>query len=184
MARLDPLAALGFPMTDAGIRAFQAAWNLGEALVGDGIVGPKTTAALATSYSRRQAGRGDLSEHFSAREFACKCGGKYRDCRRILIQRRQLQALEKYRARVGGPVVIVSGYRCPQHNAAVGGAKGSQHMYGTASDVHATLSVAQVRSLAAFTGIGYGASSGKVIHIDTRSTSSTGTPALWSYSGS
>ena len=30
---------------------------------------------------------------------------------------------------------ILSGYRCPKHNKAVGGAKSSQHMLGTAADI-------------------------------------------------
>ncbi|MBQ0061550.1 MAG: DUF882 domain-containing protein [Bacteroidales bacterium] len=34
------------------------------------------------------------------------------------------------------PVVLSSGYRCPQLNAAVGGAKSSQHMKGEAADIH------------------------------------------------
>ena len=29
----------------------------------------------------------------------------------------------------------MSGYRCPEHNKAVGGAKGSMHMLGIASDI-------------------------------------------------
>ena len=36
----------------------------------------------------------------------------------------------------GLPVIISSGYRCPQLNAAVGGAKSSQHMKGEAADIH------------------------------------------------
>lgn len=33
------------------------------------------------------------------------------------------------------PIRLVSGYRTPAHNAAVGGAKGSKHMTGLAADI-------------------------------------------------
>ena len=32
-------------------------------------------------------------------------------------------------------MVVTSGYRCPIHNAAIGGAAESQHIYGTAADI-------------------------------------------------
>lgn len=34
------------------------------------------------------------------------------------------------------PVVITSGYRCPELNSAIGGSKTSQHMRGQAVDIH------------------------------------------------
>lgn len=43
--------------------------------------------------------------------------------------------LEPLRARWGGPLIVVSGYRSPQWNTHVGGAMNSQHMKGTAADV-------------------------------------------------
>lgn len=45
------------------------------------------------------------------------------------------QALEIIRAAVGKPIKIVSGYRSPAYNKAVGGAKNSQHMIGKAADI-------------------------------------------------
>lgn len=44
-------------------------------------------------------------------------------------------ALEPIRDLWGAPVLCVSGYRSPQHNARVGGAKQSQHMFGRAADI-------------------------------------------------
>lgn len=41
---------------------------------------------------------------------------------------------ERMRAFLGHPVIISSGYRCPELNAAVGGSKSSQHMAGQAID--------------------------------------------------
>lgn len=49
---------------------------------------------------------------------------------------RTAQGLEAVRIRLGGaPIVVSSGYRCPELNAAIGGAKASQHMTGQAADI-------------------------------------------------
>lgn len=44
--------------------------------------------------------------------------------------------LEPIREHVGGPVTVVSGYRSPALNAAVGGSPRSQHLRGEAADIH------------------------------------------------
>jgi uncharacterized membrane protein (UPF0127 family) len=68
--------------------------------------------------------------HFEAGEFACRCCGK------AIVEPALLEALEKFRALCGDrPIVITSGYRCPKHNRAVGGAEKSRHMSGTAADI-------------------------------------------------
>lgn len=46
--------------------------------------------------------------------------------------------LEPLRAYAGCPIIINSGYRCPQLNAAVGGSRRSQHMKGEACDIRVT----------------------------------------------
>lgn len=45
------------------------------------------------------------------------------------------QVLEPLREHFGIPVVISSGYRCPQLNKAVGGVPNSQHLKGEAADI-------------------------------------------------
>jgi len=45
------------------------------------------------------------------------------------------QVLEPLRQHVGVPVIISSGYRCPQLNRLVGGVPNSQHMAGEAADI-------------------------------------------------
>lgn len=44
--------------------------------------------------------------------------------------------LDPVRDKFCTPVIITSGYRCPQVNKLVGGSKNSQHMSGCAADFH------------------------------------------------
>ena len=75
---------------------------------------------------------GYLSPHFTEWEFNCKhCGTLPPQG----IDPDLLVVLEDVRAHFGKPVTINSGYRCPTHNAAVGGVKDSQHVDGTAADI-------------------------------------------------
>ena len=43
--------------------------------------------------------------------------------------------LDPLREKYGKPIQVNSGYRCPKHNLAVGGATQSQHMNGEAADI-------------------------------------------------
>ena len=43
--------------------------------------------------------------------------------------------LDPLREAWGAPIIVTSGYRCGKLNRAVGGATGSQHMYGQAADI-------------------------------------------------
>ena len=43
--------------------------------------------------------------------------------------------LDPLREKYGKPIKVSSGYRCPKHNLAVGGATQSQHMKGEAADI-------------------------------------------------
>ena len=70
-----------------------------------------------------------ISPNFKRAEFACGCG-----CSFDTIDAETLEILEAVRERFG-PVVVTSGARCPAHNAAVGGAKASQHILARAADV-------------------------------------------------
>lgn len=179
----DVLSALGF----RSVQGFQAAYNLGSPLMVDGIWGPLTEAAGVNSLQRHNSGQPDISAHFSAREFACRCGGTLPGCEKTKVLRSLVQSLEVYRTIVG-PLLIVSGYRCPQHNARVGGASNSQHLYGAAADVPAARSVASVAHLRQFAGIGYQHSTGLVVHVDRRDVSGHNTtggsqsdPTEWVY---
>jgi len=148
------------------VRNFQAGWNLGTALSVDGKAGAKTSAALLLSESRRKAGKPTASAHFSFLEVRCRCGGKYNSCQRIFFKRSAFQMLEGYRTKSGKPLTVVSGCRCPSHNAAVGGTSTSRHPKGLACDVPARYSAATVKSWHVATQIGYSPSLKKVCHID------------------
>lgn len=76
------------------------------------------------------------------------------------------------------PIIITSGWRTPEHNKKVGGAKNSQHLYGKAADIKMVgvttkdlLTVAKKMKL--FKGIGY---SPNFLHVDTRNKQ-----AYWNY---
>ena len=79
------------------------------------------------------------SEHFSAEELMCHgasqghcgCGPETANNVSPLL----LEKLEALRAMIGGPIEISCAYRCPAHNAEVGGVSNSQHVDGTAADV-------------------------------------------------
>lgn len=71
-----------------------------------------------------------LSEHFHASEFVCPC------CGTGTVKPRLIELLEQLRTKLGNvPIHINSGYRCPKHNAQVGGVANSQHVFGNAADI-------------------------------------------------
>src|SRR6185312_6386314 len=79
---------------------------------------------------------GHVSEHFTLAEFHSHDGVAYPSQWIESRLRPLVTVLEKLRAALGGaPITIVSGYRSPSHNTAVGGAKQSQHMEGRAADI-------------------------------------------------
>lgn len=112
---------------------------------------------------------GDLSDHFDRAEFACHhCGKVVASC--VLVQ-----ALEDLRRIIGGrPIRIVSGYRCPRHNKAVGGAPRSRHVYGDGVDLPPRVATKRQAQDAGFTGIG--TRGPWAVHVDTRPD-----PASWTY---
>ena len=80
--------------------------------------------------------RGDLTEHFNRREFACKCGCGFND-----VDPKLAALCETIRRAAGCAVMVNSGCRCDAHNKRVGGASGSQHRLGKAADLSCSLGV-------------------------------------------
>lgn len=114
---------------------------------------------------------GDLSPHFSRREFACKCG-----CPVTIVDPHLVEHLEELRRVLARPIDIVSGYRCASHNRRVKGARRSQHLVGRAADIQRSLKVSlDTARTVGFTGVGL--SRGTVTHVDVRSPPG----AVWRY---
>ena len=73
-----------------------------------------------------------LSPHFNAHEFRCSCGKIHE----TLIASELIEKLEAlYTALNCSKIIVTSGYRCPEHDKAVGGTSSGQHTKGTAADV-------------------------------------------------
>jgi uncharacterized protein YcbK (DUF882 family) len=113
-----------------------------------------------------------MSKYFQKSEFACKCD-------RCIDQNntgdgmdpRLLEVLDRIRERIGNPIYVLSGYRCPDHNAEVGGQPNSLHMQSCAADItYDGINVPELAQIAAeegADGIGTYASQG-FLHVDTR----------------
>lgn len=80
-----------------------------------------------------------LSKNLWSSEIMCQGVGC---CNESIISKRVVDAFQRVRDIYGWPITIGdsggSGYRCPIHNAEVGGASGSLHMTGNALDLHAS----------------------------------------------
>ena len=125
----------------------------------------------------------DTWTNFSFDEFKCKhCGENKMDPRFI----DKLQAL---RDRVGLPLVISSGYRCPEHNNNVSttGPNGP-HTTGRACDIAVSRQAAymvlvEAIKLGSFTGIGVNQKGGgRFLHLDDlKEPEHAPRPTVWSY---
>lgn len=154
------IEAWGFEDGVSGFQVAFAPWDLAV----DGHAGPET--ARAVQWVADNGGR--MSSYFVLDELRSKGNG------RIKSHRELLRLADKVRERKG-PWTPVSAYRDPAHNARVGGATNSQHMYGKAFDVPESLglTIAEAQELGAR---GIGDCAGVVLHIDVRDYEAT-----WAY---
>ena len=60
------------------------------------------------------------------------------------------KVLDPIREDWGSPIMVSSGYRCPELNKAVGGAKNSGHQYGYCADLQVKGGMKRIRELADF----------------------------------
>ncbi|WP_127110266.1 YcbK family protein [Pararhodobacter zhoushanensis] len=100
---------------------------------------------------------------FSPAEIACRGTGA------LKINTEAMDALQRLRNRLAKPLIVLSAYRSPEHNRAVGGAPASRHMQGTAFDIamsnHDPVAFEQAARAMGFLGFGYYPRSG-FMHID------------------
>lgn len=114
-------------------------------------------------------------KYIKRNEFRCTCNGKYCNGFPVEPSLETAKILEQIRIHFGRPVTITSGIRCEKRNAEVGGASGSYHCRGLASDIQVSGVPADKVADYAETllpnsgGIGRYA---RFTHIDTRSTKS------------
>lgn len=104
---------------------------------------------------------GDLSAHFSLWEFEDRRAGVVRRPSREL-----LAILECIRDAIGRPLRIVSGYRTPATNRAVGGARRSYHLSARAADL--PLGDVPLELAIRCGARGIGVRDGWVVHVDDR----------------
>lgn len=110
-----------------------------------------------------------MSKYFSKAEMACKCcGGLPEDGMSEVL----LSKLDELRDLCNQPLSVSCMYRCPEHNAEVGGVPNSQHVFGEAADVIVPddMTVDELADLAirvGFDGIGRYYDSG-FVHVDVR----------------
>ena len=133
----------------------------------------KESEEMIRQYSFAKNGDRRLAPDFKVRELRCRDGSDT-----VMVDEALTVVLQCIREHFGKPVTITSGYRTAAHNAAVGGAKSSQHLLGRAADIR--VQGVSVEDVAAYTeslmpdwgGIGrYPVKAGRAagwVHLDTR----------------
>lgn len=130
----------------------------------------------ARRFKKKLWDSGYLSPNFTRREAASKDGTPIPYGLRHAAQRHAF-ALERVRHMVGDkPIPVLSWYRSPAHNAAVGGATLSQHVNARATDISDSVinSLGRdayntaMRTVFANNGIGTDTRTGNVRHVDSR----------------
>ena len=119
-----------------------------------------------------------LSEHFSESEMSCHHCGQLPAGG---ISGVLLDGLERLRTIVGKPIYVTNAYRCPEHNAAVGGVSNSPHVHGTAAVIYVDgMGVWELANICKqiFDGVGeyYGQ---EFVHVDMRDNGNSTGVYLW-----
>lgn len=106
-----------------------------------------------------------LSKNFTSEELSCK------HCAVCKIEPAFVIRLQEFRDAWGKPIKVTSGYRCEEHNKAVGGVTESQHVLGIAADLDISTLSGKDRfdfiklAFQMFSGVGIAKS---FLHVDIR----------------
>lgn len=73
-----------------------------------------------------------MAKYFKDEEFACRHCGELPENG---MDQRLIDILDMLRDYLEVPLIVTSGYRCPVHNANVGGVPNSQHVLGIGADI-------------------------------------------------
>lgn len=113
-----------------------------------------------------------ISGHIMLSEYRCPCCGAIPYDTESLGHQRLFRAYEDIRATLNRPLRITSGYRCPKHNADIGGEPLSIHLFGLALDIDAK-DIGEVESLVTVVNLvapelrtGIYTKAGTFVHID------------------
>lgn len=118
-------------------------------------------------------------KYFTLDEFRCKHCGCLPDngMNKVLLER-----LDKLREMYGYPIIVSCGYRCPYHNAEVGGVSDSQHIYGKACDIYVNGDYQKFYNLVVqsklFDGVGYYPHE-EFVHVDVRDDGESPNYYMW-----
>lgn len=120
-------------------------------------------------------------KYFSNREFSCRC----RKCSGLPeggMNAELTDRLDALREEYGYPIMVSSGYRCPDHNKAVGGVSNSLHVQGRAADLYVDGNYQDFYDLVIesrlFDGVGYYPDE-EFVHVDVRADGKKPNYYLW-----
>jgi len=123
-----------------------------------------------------------MSQYFSDKEMACK------HCGKVNMDPLFMDYLDEVREQYGKPLIVTSGYRCPEHPIEAKKTKAGAHTTGKAvdfavdrGDAYRLLEIAVGTDW--FTGIGIQQKgSGRFIHLDIcEEPEMSPRPTIWSY---
>ena len=120
-----------------------------------------------------------MSKYFNESEMVCHCCGQLPEngINPILLDK-----LDALREAIGKPIHVDCMYRCPAHNAEVGGVPNSQHVLGNAADIWVDdMSVDDLADMAVQTGFdGIGRYYGQeFVHVDVRDNGNSPNGYTW-----
>ncbi len=196
----EDLKALGYKVAPDGIfglNTLRAVRNFQEDndMKVDGVAGHFTQMAIFNALNKVAKPEPPQSAHFTMGDFISPADADA--VNRGIPQsywpniQTVMDRLEVVRKSIGDQDIIIrSGYRSPKYNRRVGGAAGSQHLYGKAVDIYVKDRIITCSDLAnqiyfddglkVLFG-GYGLGSDTNVHLDIRERKDPSKPIIWWY---